>query len=311
MSEGHANLFASAVPANESSSTIGSAGDQRGANSRSTELRRTSASEEIGNEQREPLSTGEDGDERFARPSTPDDERDDNQGSIDGDGQSLEQESIDLMDDIVENFRSKGITKLKALSNIISILDFNPSRSEQAKDAAVEYYSRMLNEINALATSAFRWGEHAQRSLQHTGKPNVGSKHVRNEQRDADVNELLSQISNESKQSRRPSSQDFIDDDDTNSYDLVPSEVQSNKKRRVHESDMPWFTREEEVRRTGNKDCKESRRTLALFARDHKTIKQWIQTSRTAPLGFPGSEWDNIIKGQAVNLDAMLSSLHP
>jgi hypothetical protein len=73
---------------------------------------------------------------------------------------------------------------------------------------------------------------------------------------------------------------------------------------------MPWFTREEEVRRTGNKDCEESRRTLTLFACDHKTIKQWIQTSRTAPLGFPSSEWDNIIRGQAVNLDAVLSSLH-
>jgi len=50
MSEGHANLFASAIPANESSSTIGSIGDQRGANSRSAGLRGTSAFEETGNE---------------------------------------------------------------------------------------------------------------------------------------------------------------------------------------------------------------------------------------------------------------------
>ena len=73
---------------------------------------------------------------------------------------------------------------------------------------------------------------------------------------------------------------------------------------------MPWFEREEEVRRTGNKDCEESRRILTLFARDYKVIKQWIQNSWTAPLGFPTSEWDNIIKGQAVNLDAVFSSLH-
>ena len=30
---------------------------------------------------------------------------------------------------------------------------------------------------------------------------------------------------------------------------------------------MPWFNREEEARRTGNKDCEESRRLLQLFAR--------------------------------------------
>jgi len=43
---------------------------------------------------------------------------------------------------------------------------------------------------------------------------------------------------------------------------------------------------------------------------DYKVIKQWIQTSWTAPLGFPGSEWDNIIWGQAINLNAVFSLLH-
>jgi len=131
MSEGHANLFASAIPAKESSSTIGSIGDQRGANSRSAELRGTSAFEETGNERRVPLPAGEDGEGQFPkRPSTPGDEGGGNPGSVDGDGPTLAQESIDLMDDIVEKFRCKDIMKLKALSNIISILDFNPSRSE-------------------------------------------------------------------------------------------------------------------------------------------------------------------------------------
>jgi len=86
--------------------------------------------------------------------------------------------------------------------------------------------------------------------------------------------------------------------------------MQSNRKRRVFESQMPWFSQEDEERRTGNKECKESHRLLTLFARDFKAIKLWIQNSRTAPLGFPTSEWDNIIQGQAVNLDAVLSLLH-
>jgi len=73
---------------------------------------------------------------------------------------------------------------------------------------------------------------------------------------------------------------------------------------------MPWYNREEEARHNGNTECKESRRVLQLFAHNFKVVRQWIQTSRTAPLGFPTSEWDNIIKGQAVNLDAVFSSLH-
>ena len=60
------------------------------------------------------------------------------------------------MDDVVECFRQEELTKLKALSNIISILDFNPSRTKRAKDTAVKYYSRTLDEIEALATSVIR-----------------------------------------------------------------------------------------------------------------------------------------------------------
>lgn len=109
---------------------------------------------------------------------------------------------------------------------------------------------------------------------------------------------------------KRQSSRDFIDDDEPSVIDLDDNGIQSYKKRRVLESEMPWFSREEEARQTGSKECKESQRTLALFACDYKAIKRWIQTSRTVPLGFPSSEWDNVIRGQAIHLDAMLSSLH-
>lgn len=71
---------------------------------------------------------------------------------------------------------------LKALSNIISILNFNPSRTKQAKDVAVEHYSHTLDEIEALTTSAIKRGEHAQQGLQFTGEPNTGSVHSRDKQ---------------------------------------------------------------------------------------------------------------------------------
>jgi len=60
------------------------------------------------------------------------------------------------MDKVIDNFRHGEITKLKALSNIISILDFNPSRTEPAKDAAVEYYVKTLNKVEALTSSVLK-----------------------------------------------------------------------------------------------------------------------------------------------------------
>ena len=310
MSEEHANLFASTVPAHESTSTIESNGDRRAGSQRSREPDNAHPTHASRHEREQLTPIGEDGNERRVRHATPDEDNTSNQGNIHDDESALEEESINLMDDVVENFRREELTKLKALSNIISILDFNPSRTERAKDAAVEHYARTLDEIEALATSAIKRGEHAQRGLQFTGEPNSGSVHSRDERNDAAVDELLSQISRDSKGRKRPNSQDFIDDDDASLSNPDIDGIQSNKKRRVHESEMPWFSREEEARRTGNKECEQSRKTLALFARDPKAIKQWIQTSRTAPLGFPSSEWDNVIRGQAVNLDAVLSSLH-
>ena len=205
------------------------------------------------------------------------------------------------MDEVVEDFRRNEITKLKALSKIISILDFNPSRTEEGKDAAVESYAKTLEEIESLASSATRRGEHAAAGL----RPNLNDTYRASRDIDLDrgIDELISQISRDSNKSKRDLSPGRTDPDGDRNES-------SNKKRRVFESEMPWFDREEEARRTGNKDCEQSRRILDLFARDYKVVKQWIQNSRTVPLGFPSSEWDNIIKGQAVNLDAVFSSLH-
>ena len=307
MSENHANFFASAVPGNESSITTGSNGDQRGREQPSEEPE-TEATHEARHGRHESIIIGENDNGRQRDQPTPDDDLAGEEGHENE--RALDEESINLMDDVVESFRSKEITKLKALLNIITILDFDTSRTEKTKDVAVEYYSHTLDEIEALATSAVKRGEHVQRGLQPTrGVGSAGTTHLRNEQHDADIDELISQVSRESKTSKRPLSGDFFDaDDDANDSDV--DGTRSNKKRRIFESQMPWFSREEEERRTGNKECEESRRILALYARDFKAIKQWIQNSRTAPLGFPSSEWDNIVRGQAVNLDAVLSSLH-
>ena len=53
------------------------------------------------------------------------------------------------MDNVIKSFRGGKVMKLKALSQIISILNFDPSRTEQAKDAAAKYYAKTLNKVEA------------------------------------------------------------------------------------------------------------------------------------------------------------------
>jgi len=110
------------------------------------------------------------------------------------------------MDDIVESFRHDEIMKLKALSNIISILDRNQSRTERAKDAAIEYYAKTLDEVQLLSASVAQRGEIIGDMLgprQDSCEP-VQSRRAINH--GTEIDKLISQLSQESKRSRKHSS---------------------------------------------------------------------------------------------------------
>ena len=156
-------FFASTIPGHGSSSTLGSNGARPG------DERPSNISREVGDGQHDESPTPREvrsdwrsgtnptsevrheqcGSSRIESP--PGDEENPNRNNSPGDDeQNPEDECIKYMDDVVETFRRKETMKLKARSQIISILDFNPSRTEEAKDAAVKYYARTLNEIEAL-----------------------------------------------------------------------------------------------------------------------------------------------------------------
>jgi hypothetical protein len=73
---------------------------------------------------------------------------------------------------------------------------------------------------------------------------------------------------------------------------------------------MPWYKDEEEGRHNVNRSCIESSRLLRQYGRDLSIVKRWITSSTTAPTGFPSSEWDNLLRGKAVNLDVVFSSVY-
>ena len=261
MSDNHARLFTSAVPGNGSSDTVGENG-----NGHEGETDITQETWDIGrytpdqsdNRQRGTSPLGETGD------------------VDDGEPNEIELECIERMDDLVKNFRCNEITKLKVLSCIISILDLNPSRSEWVKDAAVEYYAKTLDEVQALSSSAVRRGTIVENAFDSGRQSPNPTESRRPTNQDAEIDELISQISRDSERPRGQSSGTESD----NELDLDRNGA-SNKKRRVFESQMPWYTKEEEARRSGNKDCEESRRILQLFAWDYKVCTMFRLLKRT------------------------------
>jgi len=159
MSEGHANFFVSAVPGNEPSITTGSNGGQWGEQQPSEEPCETNFTHEAQHEWGESISIGENDNEQRRGQPTPDN---DISGEEDCDNKhTLDEEPTNLMDNDIKSFRRKGVTKLKALSNIITILDFDTLRTEKTKDTAVKYYSHMINKIEVLAASVIKQEEQA------------------------------------------------------------------------------------------------------------------------------------------------------
>jgi len=196
MSENHARLFASAVPGNGSSNTIGENGSDH--NGETNNIQQT---ENVGHYTPESPDSGQHG-------TTPNGEIGDdkgdhrnNRGELSpedndrGEQPDIEEECIEQMDNIVKVFRSNEITKLKALSSIISILNLNPSRTEQAKDAAVEYYAKTLNKVQALSSSAIRRGDIARDALEPRKRSANSAEPCRFVDHDAEIDELISQIS--------------------------------------------------------------------------------------------------------------------
>jgi len=185
MSEDHVRLFASTIPGNRSSSTLGL--NAAGQSNRRQANPVGETGYEWGSESVPPWDTADD---QCDRASSASEVRDggDNQPdqlrnqfsrandevpeinkmdeSNQGEKQDLEDESIKYMDEVIDSFRHEEISKLKALSNTISILDFNLSRIEWAKDAAVEYYTKTRDEVEALASSAIRQWRHTEIGLQ-------------------------------------------------------------------------------------------------------------------------------------------------
>ena len=103
MSDEHASFFVSAVPGNESSNTTGLNGDRPGGERPSQELRDTDFTQETRHERGESIIIGTNENEQWRRQSTPDNDHRDGEHNDNESG--LDQESIELMDNIIETIQ--------------------------------------------------------------------------------------------------------------------------------------------------------------------------------------------------------------
>jgi hypothetical protein len=82
----------------------------------------------------------------------------------------------------------------------------------------------------------------------------------------------------------------------------------THKRPRLSESEMPWCREQRGV--DVNPSCAKTVRLLKTFNRDIKQSRFYVTIAPGAPRNIPNSQWERILKGEPIDLDQILTSIH-
>ena len=195
-----------------------------------------------------------------------------------------EDERINILknlEETVETFRTKGMSKTTAISSIIRILgeNTNVSITQSQKESTFDSY---LTEILAIQASL----DEAKEPEEPTSEP---------------FEQAQASTSVPTRGLRK--SRETVDSDDESDGDRRP------KRQKLVESDMPWYKKPSSST-SSNPSCAETRRLLRAFNRDVARAKFFIKVADDSPPGIPSSQWERILKGDAIDLNQIFASLH-
>ncbi|RXW12948.1 hypothetical protein EST38_g12907 [Candolleomyces aberdarensis] len=213
----------------------------------------------------------------------------------------------------LQAFSRGEIARGRALSRIVAALDFG-EEDTVAKERALESYVQQLEQIErsqhrpqAESSRTLASGEDGSRHLDSSGDESSSSE---SQGGSSSYGSRLPHLVSKSKQHKRPRTESPDGEDSGWSSEASGSVVERQPRKRLQESDMLWFEKEKRSRRDVNRSCVESARLLRQYGKDVSQVKRWLAFSTSAPPGFPSSEWDNLLRGKAVNLDVVFSSVY-
>jgi hypothetical protein len=198
--------------------------------------------------------------------------------------QNVQLKVLGELEGAVDLFRGGKSSKTEAISSIIRILGENTdvSITSVQKEATFDSY---LTEILAI-----------QSSLEESS----GSKNLEASSGDEPSGSKSAHVSKGNRRDRH-----CVESDDE-SDDGSPS-----KKLRLIESDMPWYIPDgESSNNSSSPSCQETCRLLRAFNRDISKAKFLVKIAPNAPSGVPSSQWERILKGEAVDLNQFFAALH-
>ena len=182
---------------------------------------------------------------------------------------------IKELEEVIESFRARNIARTDAVAQVLGILgkDTTFPYSKPQKEATFGSY---LTEILSIQSTFDRMDT------------NGGNE------------EAPSNFESGNKKRMSGPDSDSEDEDD-----------KSHKRTKLLESDMPWFVDPgQSTTRSSNPSCQETCRLLRAYNRDIAKAKFFVKIAPNSPSGIPASQWERILKGEAVDLNQIFASLH-
>jgi hypothetical protein len=193
------------------------------------------------------------------------------------------------IDHLIELLREGAKSKLEVITTITQFLNGDGELSPEEKSRSFELY---MAEIEMVEDASGKRKGKGRSKGERTSK---GDRLVQ-----------TSFMGERDQKESRPVEEEFESSASSESEEDEPS----RKKRKLRQSDMPWFGRHGEFDAPTHPSCVKSSNLIRKFHRDLKSAKLYIKLAPDAPRGIPMSEWEHIFKGEPIDLDKMLSSLH-
>jgi len=180
--------------------------------------------------------------------------------------------SLKELESFTAQYRDQRITKTTALAGIVSII-VKLSLSESEKDQTIKLYSEELESIH-------RGGEQRERSVvDHTQRLDHASI-----------------AANSIDGSEAADSDDDLDG--------------PRKKRKLTAADFPWYEPDNRSLLALPASCIQTCKRLGVYLQDIPGCRNHIKVAPGAPRNIPVAQWERIFRGETLDLDHFLSSLH-
>lgn len=183
----------------------------------------------------------------------------------------------------VESFKSGRTTKTGAISSIIRLLGENSDVevTQTQREATFDSYLTEILSIQSIRDN---------------------SAHLENQDDIAPTETTASGSGKVKQSSRRNRGNGDSDSEDEESKPI--------KKQKLLESDMPWFVPSDNSNDASNSSSQETCRLLRMYNRDISGANFLARVAPAAPTGIPSSQWEQIFKGESVDLNQIFASLH-